>query len=193
MIKRSSFLQICAGAVSLLTIPFAGLANRHIKDLTKKGFKVDTGKDRFEKPITLFEGDTFYTKVSTSDTNGDLYIYESTRVKKGGPPLHLHYDQDEWWYVLEGEFLIKVGDQLYHAKPGDSVFGPRTVPHAFAKINEGNARLLMTFQPAGKMEAFFIASGEGKLAKMTPEEQDQFKKEHGFERVGKAINFEKAP
>jgi len=191
--QRSSFVKMCMAAGSVLAIPFAGLAKRKENNRNNKPFKVDAGKDRSEKAITLFEGDTFYTKVSTKDTDGDLYIYESTRIKKGGPALHFHYSQDEWWYVLEGEFLIKVGDQLYQAKAGDSVFGPRGIPHAFAKTNEGNARLLMTFQPAGKMEEFFIASSEGKLAKMTPAEQDEFRKQHGFERAGPALDYQKTP
>ena len=182
--KRSCFIKLCIAAGSVLTIPFAGLAKRRDGSRNTKPFKVEAGNDRFDKPITLFEGDTFYTKVSTKDTDGDLYIYESTRIKKGGPALHFHYSQDEIWYVLEGEFLIKAGD---------TVFGPRGIPHAFAKTNEGNAKLLMTFQPAGKMEEFFIASSEGKLAKMTPAEQDDFKKQHGFERVGPAIDYQKAP
>lgn len=191
--KRSSFMKMCIAASSVLAMPFGGLAKRKEDSRNNKPFEVDRGKDRFDKAITLFEGDTFYTKVSTTDTNGDLYIYESTRVKKGGPALHFHYSQDEHWYVLEGEFLIKVGDQLYKVKAGDSVFGPRGIPHSFAKTNEGNARLLMTFQPAGKMEEFFIASSEGKLAKMTPAEQDDFRKQHGFERVGPALDYQKAP
>ncbi|MGF7082823.1 cupin domain-containing protein [Mucilaginibacter sp. UYCu711] len=91
----------------------------------KTGYKTDAGTDRFQKPINLFDGDTFYTKVATKATDGDLYIFESSRVKKGGPNLHLHYGQDEWWYILEGEFVIKVGDKMHHVKPGDSVFGPR--------------------------------------------------------------------
>jgi len=191
--KRSSFMKMGIAASAVLTIPFAGFANRKGNNRNAKPFKVDAGKDRFDKAITLFEGDTFYTKVSAKDSEGDLYVYESTRVKKGGPALHLHYKQDEIWYVLEGEFLIKVGDQLYTAKPGDTVFGPRGIPHAFAKINEGNARLLMTFQPAGKMEEFFIATSEGKLAKMTTVEQDEFRKQHGFERVGPALDYQKTP
>ena len=189
--KRSSFVKICISASSLFAIPFEGFAKRIENYRTNKSFKVDAGKDRFDKPIHLFEGDTFYTKVSTKDTDGDLYIYESSRVKNGGPALHFHYSQDECWYILEGEFIIKVGDQLYNAKAGDTVFGPRGVPHAFTKINEGNARLLMTFQPAGKMEGFFIAVSEGKLAKMTLAEQDEFKKQHGFERVGPALEYDK--
>ena len=191
--KRSSFMKIFMATGSALAMPFAGFAYKRELNRDNKPFKVDAGKDRFEKPITLFEGDIFLTKVSTKDTDGDLYMYESSRVKKGGPALHFHYNQDECWYVLEGEFLIKVGDQLYQAKAGDTVFGPRGVPHAFAKTNEGNARLLMTFQPAGKMEEFFIAASEGKLAKMTPAEQFDFKKQHGFEPVGPALIYQKAP
>jgi mannose-6-phosphate isomerase-like protein (cupin superfamily) len=185
--KRSAFLKLFSGVSVLLTAPQALLAG--IRDRVKAGFMVGTGKDRFDKSITLLEGDTFFTKISTKDTEGDLYVYESTRVKKGGPALHSHYSQDEWWYVLEGEFLIKVGDQTWHAKTGDSVFGPRGIPHAFSKISEGNARLLMIFQPAGKMEAWFQAVSEGKMAKMSEQEQQEFRKAHGFERVGPAIDY----
>lgn len=97
----------------------------HFKALARrinKGIKVAAGQDRFGKPISLLEGDVFTTKVSGQDTNGDLYIYESIRLKKGGVPLHYHYEQDEWWYVLEGEFLIKVGDEIYTVKAGDFVW-----------------------------------------------------------------------
>ena len=189
--KRSSFMKIFIAAGTIFIIPFDSLAKRVENIRNKNPFKVDAGKDRFDKPITLFEGDTFYTKVSTNDTDGDLYVYESSRVKKGGPALHFHYSQDELWYILEGEFLIKVGDKLYEAKAGDTVLGPRGVPHAFAKTNEGNARLLMTFQPAGKMEEFFIAASQGKLSKLTLAEQDEFRKQYGFERVGPALEYHK--
>ena len=110
-------------------------------------------------------------------------------MKKGGPALHVHPEQDEWWYVLEGEFLIRVGEETWTAKVGDSVFGPRGVPHTFAKVGEGNARLMMIFQPAGKMEAWFQAVSEGKMAKLSEAEQAAFRKAHGFERVGPAIDY----
>jgi hypothetical protein len=64
-----------------------------------------------------------------------------------------------------------VGDETYIAKKGDSVFGPRMLPHAFAKINEGIAKLVVAFQPAGKMEAHFNAVGEGGYAKLSYEEE----------------------
>ncbi|WP_143306199.1 cupin domain-containing protein [Chitinophaga vietnamensis] len=187
--KRSHFIKSAIAASSACLLPLVSSAKWITRHITGKGFFVAAGKDRHDKAFSLFEGDTFYTKVSTQDTNGSLYIFESTRDKKGGPPLHFHYEQDEWWYVMEGEFLIKVGEDVFHAKPGDSVFGPRMVPHAFAKINDGNARIMITFQPAGKMEENFRAISEGLTKNMTEQERAAFRKAHGFEVVGPALGY----
>ena len=189
--NRNSFLKAFLAAGAFLTAPFTAMAGIKRKRIDK-GLRVNAGKDRFDKPITLFEGDSFYTKVSTKDTDGDLYIFESTRDKKGGPALHYHYEQDEWWYILEGEFLFKVGEETFTAKAGDSVFGPRMIPHAFAKTNEGIGRLLMAFQPAGKMEEHFKAVSEGIYSKLSEEEKHKFRKNNGFEVVGPALTIDKS-
>ena len=65
--KRRNFLF-----TSLLAIPVASFA-KFKKFVRSKAFKVDAGKDRLDKPLSLFEGDTFYTKISTKDTDGDMY------------------------------------------------------------------------------------------------------------------------
>ncbi|GAB4025505.1 hypothetical protein GCM10028809_06640 [Spirosoma gilvum] len=150
---------------------------------------VGAGKDRFDKPITLLQGDTFFTKISTQDTNGDLFVFESTRLKEGGPSHHYHFNQDEWWYVLQGEFLIKVGETTYHAKAGDSVFGPRMVPHSFAKVGEGEAKLLMIFQPAGRMEEYFKKVSEGATKDLTEEQRIRLNEEFGVKQVGPPITY----
>ena len=94
-------------------------------------------------------------KISTTDTDGDLLVLEQTGfTPKGGPPLHLHPTQDEIFFVLEGEYLFQVGDEKFQLKESDTIFLPRNVPHAFVQLTE-KARMLLTFQPAGKMEAFF--------------------------------------
>jgi mannose-6-phosphate isomerase-like protein (cupin superfamily) len=185
--KRNNFLQVCLSTVALISTPFTMLAKSSKRFRVKNAFKVDAGKDRNDKSISLFEGDTFDCKVSTEDTDGDIYVFESKRIKEGGPSHHYHFDQDEWWYVLQGEFLIRVGDTTHKAKAGDSVFGPRMVPHSFAKIGEGEGKLLMFFQPAGKMEEFFKKISEGVAGKMSEEEQNKFRYEHGIKKVGPAI------
>lgn len=189
--KRTNFLQICLAASAIVMTPLNSIAKSVKKFLREKGFMVPATKDRNDKSISLFEGDIFDCKVSTKDTDGDFYIFESKRVKEGGPSHHYHFDQDEWWYVLQGEFLIKIGDTTYEAKAGDSVFGPRMIPHSFAKVGEGEGRLLIFFQPAGKMEEFFNKISRGETSKMTPAEQDKFREDHGFKRVGPPIKQEK--
>ncbi|SPE63381.1 conserved hypothetical protein [Verrucomicrobia bacterium] len=99
-------------------------------------------------------GGRFDLKVSSRDTGGDLCIYDTLRKAKGGPALHRHHFQDEWFYVIRGEFMVRVGDDTLSLHPGDSAFAPRTIPHAFAKTSHGEGQMLVLFQPAGSMEDF---------------------------------------
>ena len=192
IMTRNSFMSLSLMLGSLLTAPFTLIAKSFGRKRVDKCIKVDAGKDRSGKPVSLFEGDTFYTKVSTNDTDGDVFVFESTRVKEGGPSFHLHYEQDEFWYILKGEFLFKVGDETFKAKGGDTVFGPRNVPHAFAKVGEGEARLLMFFQPAGRMEEMFKNISEGATRNITTdEEKDKFFHEYGLKRVGPPLTYSK--
>lgn len=185
--QRKSFVKACMALGAMATVPFHVMASKLARFRVKAGFMVKSGESSTGKPITLMEGDTFMTKVSANDTDGDMYVYESSRSKEGGPFHHYHFSQDEWWYVLQGEFLIRVGDTTYNAKAGDSVFGPRMVPHSFAKIGEGEGRLLQFFQPAGKMEDFFTKVSQGRAKNLTEAELDKFREEHGFKRVGPPI------
>jgi len=96
-------------------------------------------------------------KISAKDVNGDYCIYDTVRTAPGGPPLHIHHDQDEWFFVSEGQFIFQVGDERFRLTAGDSVLGPRKVPHAFANVSE-TGRLLILYQPAGTIEQFFLDS-----------------------------------
>ena len=189
--KRDHFFKQVGIATAMLALPVKSWARLMSPPRTDKGFLVKSGEDRFNKPITLFEGDVFTTKVSTKDSDGSLYIFDSLRIKKGGPAMHFHYSQDEIWKVTEGEFLIKVGEQVFQAKAGDTIFGPKGVPHSFSKTSEGPARVTITFQPAGLMEEFFIAVSQGKLKNTTPEQQQEMRKKHGFESVGEGVGYQK--
>ncbi|MGE5518571.1 MAG: cupin domain-containing protein [Candidatus Dadabacteria bacterium] len=190
--KRNHFLKLSLAIAASLAAPRGVMAKFTANKRTGKGIKVDSGKDRFGKPFSVFEGDTFYTKVSSSDTDGDIYVFESTRVKEGGPSFHLHYNQDEFWYIIKGEFLFKVGEETFKAKAGDTVFGPRQVPHAFAKLGQGEAKLMMFFQPAGKMEQMFkdISEGATKNVK-TDEEKNTFFEQYGLKRLGPPLTYSK--
>lgn len=94
------------------------------------------------------------TKVSTRDTGGALYAFEHRDMPKGGPPRHVHHDQDEWFYVVAGEYAVEIGEERFTLKPGDSLFAPRQIPHAWACISDTPGTLLTTVTPAGTFETF---------------------------------------
>ena len=64
-------------------------------------------------------------------------------------PLHTHHNEDEYSYVLQGHFGIQLGDEVLEAGPGDLLFKPRGVAHAFWNAGEEPARLLELISPAG--------------------------------------------
>jgi DNA-binding transcriptional MerR regulator len=120
------------------------------------GFQVAAGKDRFDEAVKL-GGEPMDCKLSGRDTNGAMCVFEFTG--RGGGPKHVHADQDEWIYVIEGEFEFLVGENRLHAGPGESVFLPRGVPHVWAAVDLRVGKVIDVYQPAGKMEEFFREVG----------------------------------
>ena len=115
---------------------------------------VSSGEDRLNEAHSLGITSIAF-KVLTRDTNGELFIIEHTTRQKGGPPRHIHPHQDEWFYVIEGEFLFEVNHDRVTLRPGGSVLAPRNLPHAWAFVGNNGGKMLISYTPAGKMEAFF--------------------------------------
>jgi mannose-6-phosphate isomerase-like protein (cupin superfamily) len=133
-----------------------------------------------KRPITFLNG-TFLLKVSSAQTSGALCIFDTIRSAPGGPPLHIHHEQEEWFLVSEGFFDFRIGETLHHLGPGDSILGPRGVPHAF-RTKSQTGRMLIAFQPAGSMEAFFEEGSA--LRPLTPTAFAELSARHGMTVVG---------
>jgi quercetin dioxygenase-like cupin family protein len=129
---------------------------------------------------------TIAFKVSLPNPS-DPFILENTFLAKGGPARHLHYDQEEWFSILEGEFLFEVGAERFRLQPGDSLLAPRRVPHVWAFVGEGRGRILVAFFPAGKMEAFFR---EVTKANAMPPQEPGVWRTHGMELLGPPLPVE---
>jgi mannose-6-phosphate isomerase-like protein (cupin superfamily) len=69
-------------------------------------------------------------------------------------PVHVHEREDEYSFVLEGRVGVQVGDEVSEAGPGDLVFKPRGIPHAFWNPGDQPARLLELISPGG-FETYF--------------------------------------
>jgi quercetin dioxygenase-like cupin family protein len=142
--------------------------------------RIASGQDRFGGHHGLGVSVLDF-KLSSGDAEGGLFVVENTFREKGGPARHLHHDQDEWFYALDGEFRFEIGGQHLTLNPGDSVLRPTRVPHVWAYTGGGTGRILVAFAPAGKMEAFFR---EVTKANAMPPQDPALWRAHGMELVG---------
>ena len=154
--KRNKFIMtmLAFAAVPL----FANQQSQKTNTRTTKGFKVKAGEGRIHGHIRLkgVNSNILDVKVSGKDTDGGLAIFEQTGLSQGkGTPLHIHFFQDETFYVLEGEYYFQVGEDKYYLNVGESIFLPRQVPHAWTQVSE-KGKMTVILQPAGKLEEFFV-------------------------------------
>ena len=96
-------------------------------------------------------------KTAGAETGNAFSQIETDDPRGTGPPLHLHHNEDETFYVLEGEVTILVGDERIDLAAGDYLFGPRDIPHAYVVRSE-RARMLVTASPAG-VEQVLVSLG----------------------------------
>ena len=111
------------------------------------------------------EGEAFWllgmlevVKISGAATDGEYGLLEITVRAGEGSPWHVHPDEDEWFYVLEGEFTVYVGDERLTLTPGSFAFGPKGVPHTFIGEIDGS-KALVGFSPF-HFEGFMREVGE---------------------------------
>ena len=123
-------------------------------DRAKDGFLL--GKDEGEAHWLL--GMLEVVKISGADTGGAFGLLEVTVRAGEGSPWHVHPDEDEWFYVLEGEMTFWVGGNVIVAPAGAFVYGPRDIPHTF-DVTSDVAHFLLVAEPGG-FDQFMRAAGE---------------------------------
>jgi quercetin dioxygenase-like cupin family protein len=146
---------------------------------------VNSGGDRFGETRNMGVS-TIGFKIVTADAGGRLFMLEQMSVRKGGPPRHVHPEQDEWFYVVAGEYVVEVGQARYQLSAGDSLLAPRGVPHVWAFVGETPGRMLVGFTPAGKMEDFFR---EVTKTNAMPTQDPKMWLEHGMQVVGPPLHI----
>ncbi len=152
-----------------------------------KALKISAGQGRFNESF-LFQGKhPNDIKLSKQDTDNQLAIFEYIGYDQTGPVLHLHFDQDEIFYVIEGQYRFVVGDETMTASPGDTIFLPKTIPHTWLQLSD-QGKLLYMVQPAGKAEEFFRTMNNLDHAP-TEEEVEKIHLDHGMKVVGPPLVF----
>lgn len=95
--------------------------------------------------------------VSAEQTNNSLFIAEFEFIPGSEPPRHVHTVEDEFIFIKEGEVTFFCGDDIIQAKPGDSVFLPKNIPHHFT-ITSPRVKALFVTTPANFGEFFKMIS-----------------------------------
>ncbi|MFD1277824.1 cupin domain-containing protein [Streptomyces kaempferi] len=91
-------------------------------------------------------------------TDNRLSLMEFADPIGHAPPHHIHEDEEEVWFVLDGEVTFFVGDQRHDLVPGQVAYGPRGVPHSYLVRSPEGARIAALFSPA-RIEEYFRSNG----------------------------------
>ncbi len=94
-------------------------------------------------------------------------VLEMTLPVGAAPPRHLHNDADDSWYLLAGEIVVRSGDQMWLARPGQWVSLARGVPHSFRVVGQVPAQILGVQADTGFVE-FVHDLGEPAAARELP-------------------------
>ena len=124
-----------------------------VSDGGVEGGTVSTETDSIAKPYRMAAGEgvadiwwkagRMTVKAGAAETGSSFAQLEISDPRGGAPPWHVHRNEDEAFYVLEGEVTILVGDERIDLSPGDYAFAPRGIPHAYIVRSE-QARMLVT-------------------------------------------------
>lgn len=142
---------------------------------------------KYDSVETLDFTDAITLKIllSGKQTDGRQAVFEDIVEPGVGPGRHIHYNQDEIFFFLEGDFIAEVGGETFQFKPGDVAFIPKGMVHAFKNVGETKGILRYIFSPAGTIEEMFremySALQKGDL---TFERMAEISIKHGQEFVG---------
>ena len=113
-----------------------------------------------------FLGGLTLIKASGESTAGRVAVTENWAPRGYGSPLHVHHNEDEWFYVLSGELTFWIDGEVIDAPRGTFVYGPRDLPHTFT-VSSDEARFLLVIEPAG-FEQFLLELSEPAQAATLP-------------------------
>jgi quercetin dioxygenase-like cupin family protein len=88
-------------------------------------------------------------KVTGDETGGAFDYFVVEVAPHGGPPLHVHHEQEETIHVLSGRFKVRVGDEEQVLEQGGFAFMPSGLPHAFLNLTDEPAEIVVVYTPGG--------------------------------------------
>ncbi|PYV69919.1 MAG: cupin domain-containing protein [Acidobacteria bacterium] len=99
-------------------------------------------------------GDMYTFLVTGEQTGGAYFVMEALVPPGGGPPPHIHRNEDETFYIVEGQCSIRLSDQTVNAAAGDFVNVPQGIVHCFRNEGTSTMRMVLTYSPSGIEKSF---------------------------------------
>lgn len=163
--------------------------NRHAV-LVRSGFtrKPDGADERVPSPSGMFDTEV----VRSADSEGRLAVFvfpPGEHHPYRGAPLHVHHEQDEWIYVMTGEFVAEVGGERMRLKPGDSLLMPMKVPHRWSVAQDSRCGAIHLYTPAGLMETEWAPVAQSEDPKNQEARKAEFER-HGLTLLGGPLSKE---
>ena len=124
-------------------------------DTTTKPYRLPAGEGLSD---VWWKTGRLTVKVGGTETGGRFAQVETDDPRGTATPMHVHHNEDETFYVLEGEVTLLVGGERIDLGAGEYAFAPRDTAHAYVVRSE-RARMLTTLSPAG-LEELFVELGE---------------------------------
>jgi mannose-6-phosphate isomerase-like protein (cupin superfamily) len=101
------------------------------------------------KKTIMLGPDPWSFRIIGAEIDGHFDFIEATITYLQGPPLHLHHEQDDTFFVIEGTLTVQVGDELFDLHAGDLVCAPKGVSHTFANVAKEPVRVINIMTPGG--------------------------------------------
>ncbi len=129
-------------------------------------------RHRDEGRATWMLNGLMLTKATVEETGGAFGLMEHVLTSACNPPVHVQTDEEECFYVLDGEIEFEVDGAKVDARPGTFALVPRGAVHTFRVLTE-TARVLVIASapggaPGGGLESFFLDVGEPASAPVLP-------------------------
>jgi mannose-6-phosphate isomerase-like protein (cupin superfamily) len=117
-------------------------------------------------------GELVTYKLASENSGGVCSLFEVVVQPQGGPPPHIQHREDEWTFVLEGEFELLNKGRIISCGPGSLVYVPKGDLHTYKNVGQDPGRLLVGQTPGGALQAFFEDVGEEAIDKSAPPVMD---------------------
>jgi mannose-6-phosphate isomerase-like protein (cupin superfamily) len=158
--------------------------------LVRSGFtrKRNGADERAPSPSGMFDTEV----VRSADSEGRLAVFvfpSGEHYPYRGAPLHVHHEQDEWIYVMTGEFVAEVGGERMRLRSGDSLLMPMKVPHRWSVAQDPHCGAIHLYTPAGLMETEWASIVQSEDPKDQKARKAEFER-HGLTLLGEALSKE---